>query len=155
MGIALALHLLGVVLWIGGVSMVTTIIIPAARRLPTNDQRMALFSTVERRFVWQARGAVIVVGLSGADLATRLGLWTHLDSLSYWWLCAMIGVWFIFAVMLFVVEPLMKRHVERRLQSSPESFAAVQRMHWVLLVLSAVAIAGGVAGSHGLSLFSR
>ena len=155
MGVAFALHLLGVVIWIGGVSMVTTVIIPAARRLPTIDERMALFSAVERRFVWQARGAVIVVGLSGADLATRLGLWRELDSVSYWWLWAMIGVWLIFSLMLFVVEPLLKRRVERRIQSSPESFAAIQRMHWVLLVLSAVAIAGGVAGSHSLSLFQR
>jgi uncharacterized membrane protein len=33
--VALALHLLGVVLWIGGVAMVTTIVIPSARRLAT------------------------------------------------------------------------------------------------------------------------
>ncbi|HXJ02518.1 MAG TPA: hypothetical protein VNH44_14945 [Micropepsaceae bacterium] len=152
--IDLVLHVLAVVLWIGGVAMVTTIVIPAARKLATVDQRIALFATIERRFAWQARGAVIVVGLTGADMATRLGLWSQLHSLSYWWLCAMIGVWLIFAIMLFLVEPLMKHRFEQRMKAAPDkSFAAIQRMHWIVLLLSAIAIAGGVAGSHGLSLF--
>lgn len=156
MALALVLHVLGVVLWIGGVSMVTTIIIPTARKLPSVDERLALFSAVERRFAWQARGAVILVGLSGADMATRLDLWSDLDSLSYWWLCAMIGVWLIFTVMLFLVEPFMKGWMEQRIKSSPErTFSAIQRMHWVMLLLSAIAIAGGVAGSHGLTLFAH
>jgi uncharacterized membrane protein len=154
LAIILALHVLAVVLWIGGVAMVTTIVIPAARKLATAEQRIALFSTIERRFAWQARGAVIVVGLTGADMAARLGLWSQVHSLGYWWLCAMIGVWLIFAIMLFVVEPLMKHRFEERMRAAPErSFVVIQRMHWVVLLLSAIAIAGGVAGSHGLSLF--
>ena len=152
--IALVLHVLAAVLWIGGVAMVNTVIIPTARKLRNVEDRSALFFAVERRFAWQARGAVIVVGLTGADMATRLGLWSQLHSFDYWWLCAMIGVWLIFAVMLFIVEPLMKRHFDERMRSSPdESLAVMQRAHWILLLLSTISIAGGVAGSHGLSLF--
>jgi uncharacterized membrane protein len=42
--IARALHILGVVLWIGGVGFVTTVLLPAIRRLKTPDQRVSFFA---------------------------------------------------------------------------------------------------------------
>jgi uncharacterized membrane protein len=42
--IARALHILGVVLWIGGVGFVTTVLLPAIRRLKTPDQRASFFA---------------------------------------------------------------------------------------------------------------
>ena len=151
---ALVLHVLGAVLWIGGVAMVTTVIIPVSRELGSMEERIALFAAVERQFSWQARGAVVIVGLTGFYMVDRLHLWSVFSSLQYWWLCAMVGIWLLFAAILFVVEPLLKRRFEERLRSAPEkSFATLHRMHWILLLLSAIAIAGGVAGSHGLSFF--
>jgi uncharacterized membrane protein len=152
--VSLVLHVLGVVIWIGGVAMVTTVIIPAARKLKRPEEQIALFTLVEHRFAWLARGAVLIVGLSGVDMVQRLRLWSVLDSLSYWWLCAMVLVWLVFALILFVAEPLLKTRIEKRMLAAPEhSLARFQLVHWILLLLSALAIAGGVAGSHGLSLF--
>lgn len=37
MGLARVLHVVGVVLWIGGVAMVTTVILPAVKRLASAD----------------------------------------------------------------------------------------------------------------------
>ena len=54
--IALAIHVLAVVLWIGGVAMVTTVLLPAVRRFKSAEERIAFFETIERRFAWQARG---------------------------------------------------------------------------------------------------
>lgn len=43
LGLARVLHVLGVVLWIGGVAMVTTVIIPAVKHLAAPEDQVALF----------------------------------------------------------------------------------------------------------------
>ena len=60
--LARVLHVIGMVLWIGGVGIVTVIILPAARACP---EGVRLFELGERKFSWLARGTIIVVGLSG------------------------------------------------------------------------------------------
>ena len=63
----------------------------------------------------------------------------------------MVLVWGVFTLMLFVLEPLwLHRWFEARAQRDLEgTFAIITRMHWVLLALSVITIAGAVAGSHG------
>ena len=51
--IARALHVLAVVIWIGGVSMATTVVLPAVRRGELCDDRMRAFQAIEHRFAWQ------------------------------------------------------------------------------------------------------
>ena len=41
--VARILHVIGVVLWIGGVAFVTTVLIPALRSLPDEKERFKLF----------------------------------------------------------------------------------------------------------------
>ena len=53
--IARALHVLGVVLWIGGLAMVTTLLLPATKHMKTPTERVMYFETVERGFALQAR----------------------------------------------------------------------------------------------------
>ena len=48
--IARSLHVLAVVLWIGGVGFVTTVLLPALRRFPDPAQRTTMFGFVERHF---------------------------------------------------------------------------------------------------------
>ncbi|MHB1620904.1 MAG: hypothetical protein ACYCTY_13170 [Sulfuricella sp.] len=50
-----ALHVIGVVLWIGGVAMVTTVLLPATRQLKSAEEQVAFFEKIESRFAWQAR----------------------------------------------------------------------------------------------------
>ena len=152
--IALAIHVLAVVLWIGGVAMVTTVLLPAVRRYKNAAERIALFETIERRFAWQARGTTLLAGASGFYMMYRLNLWSEILTIEYWWLGAMMAVWLLFTLTLFIVEPLfLDRWFEARAQRAPEStFARLQRFHWVLLMLSLLTILGAVAGSHGLSL---
>ncbi|HJU15457.1 MAG TPA: hypothetical protein VJ770_03220 [Stellaceae bacterium] len=150
--IALVIHVLAVVLWIGGVSMVTTALLPAIRRDPDGSNPFALFAAVERRFARQARIATLLVGASGFYMVDRLGLWAGFASAAYWWLDAMVLVWLLFTLLLFIAEPLfLECWVRRRAARAPErTVLLVQRFHWVMLVLSLVAIAGGVASAHGL-----
>jgi uncharacterized membrane protein len=153
--IALGLHVLAIVLWIGGVAMVTTVLLPAVKNFKSVEERAAFFSLVERRFAWQARGTTLLAGISGFYMVHRLDLWSAFSSLEYWWLDAMVLVWLLFTLMLFVAEPLfLDRWFQNRARLSPEStFAFIQRLHWGLLVVSLITVFGAVAGSHGLSFF--
>ncbi len=132
--------------------MVTTIVLPAARRSPDNAD---LFDIVERRFAWQARVATLLVGATGFYMVERFDLWERFKTVTYWWMHAMVGIWVLFAVILFIAEPLfLHSWFEARARARPEAtLALAHRAHWILLILSALTILGAVAGSHGLSFF--
>jgi len=148
---ARAVHVLAVVVWIGGVAMVTTVLLPAIRRLPLSDDPVALFERVERRFAFQARILTLVAGLSGFYMLYRLNAWSRYLSPESWWLHAMTLVWLIFTIILFVLEPLvLHKRLAKRAERDPQgTLALVQRAHWVLLAISLITLVGAVAGSHG------
>lgn len=147
--LARALHVLAVVHWIGGVAMVTLVILPSLSRLPAG-QRMEMFERIEGRFGGQAKVSTLLAGLSGFWMLHLTG-WERLLEASNWWLHLMVLVWAIFTVVLFVAEPLfLHAWFHHRASYAPEAtFALVLRMHRVLLALSAVAVGAGVLGAHG------
>lgn len=148
--IARAIHVFAVVVWIGGVAMVTTVILPIVRR--GEKERLALLEAVERRFIWQARIATLLVAASGFYMVGRLDLWDRFRAIEFWWMHAMVLLWMIFTLILFIGEPLMQRRT-RHTQVAPDArLARMQWLHWVLLVLSAITVLAAVAGSQGMSL---
>lgn len=151
--LARVLHVLGVVLWIGGVAMVTTVLLPAVRELSSAEQRVALFERIERRFAWQARFTTLLTGLSGFYMLHALNAWPRLSSPASWWLHLMMFTWLVFTVMLFILEPLVLRHKlqQSALQAPERTFQSITRMHRILLTVSLITVAGAVAGSHGWS----
>jgi uncharacterized membrane protein len=153
--IARALHLLGVVFWIGGVAMVTTVALPAIRRGDLGADQLTAFQAIEHRFVWQARRWVIVVGLTGFYMAARLDLWERFRLVQFWWMHAMVGVWLLFTLALFVIEPvILRRYFHQGATATPDvAFMQLHRAHVVLLTLSVVTILGAAAGSHGWKVF--
>ena len=64
LAIARAIHVLAVVVWIGGVAMVTTVILPMVRRARTPAEGQMVLQAVERRFVWQARLTTLLVAVA-------------------------------------------------------------------------------------------
>lgn len=149
--IARVLHVLAIVIWIGGVAMVTTVILPAIRKSSLGADWLRAFNAIERRFAWQARTAIIVVGASGFYMVGADNLWDRFRSAAFWWMHAMVGIWLLFAIGLFVVEPfIVHRRLERLAAANPARFfPRLQLVHWVLLALSLITIFGAVAGSHG------
>ena len=149
--VARALHILGVVLWIGGVAFVTTVLLPSVRRLKSPAERVAFFEAIEGRFAWQARVTTLLVGATGLHLVQAWNLWDRFASASYWWMHAMVAVWAVFTLMLFVAEPLfLHRWLLERARHDPEgTFRRIERLHWVLLTISLVTVVGAVAGAHG------
>jgi uncharacterized membrane protein len=105
LAIARALHVLAVVIWIGGVAMATTIVLPAVLRGDLGADPLGAFQAIERRFAWQARAAVIITGLTGLYMAARMDLWARFQSAQFWWMHAMVCLWLLFAFILFVAEP--------------------------------------------------
>ena len=73
--IARAVHVLSIVLWIGGVGFVTTVMLPAVRRLKDAEDRLTFFDKFERRFAWQARVSTAIVGLTGFYMLYRFDMW--------------------------------------------------------------------------------
>ena len=63
--LARAVHVLALVHWIGGVAVVTTIVLPRARTLPDARAALAAFELFEGRFAAQARVSILLAGLSG------------------------------------------------------------------------------------------
>jgi uncharacterized membrane protein len=152
--VARALHVLAVVIWIGGVAMVTMVVLPAVRRGDIGPNRLQAFEAIERRFGWHARIATVIVALTGFYMTDRLDLWGRFRSGEFWWMHAMVGVWLLFTLVLFVAEPLIlhKWFLARALASPEAAFALLQRAHWLLLALSLITILGAVAGSQGMPL---
>ena len=153
--LALAVHVVAVVLWIGGVGVVATVLMPAIRRSRPPEERFAAFHALESGFAHQARITTVLAGASGLYMTWRLNAWSWFHSADTWWMPAMVLIWLIFTLMLFVIEPFfLDRWLARRAASSPAAtFLWIQRLHHVVLGLSLLTIAGAVAGAQGVNLF--
>lgn len=153
--LARTVHVLAVVLWIGGVAFVTTVLIPSIRKLDSESQRIELFEQLESRFALQARVTTLLAGISGLYLIHAMDAWSRYVDPAYWWVHLMTLVWLAFTVVLFVLEPLYLHQlfITEAKKNSNRAFGFLQAMHWVLLTLSLVAIVGAVAGTRGYLRF--
>ena len=149
--IARAVHVLAVVHWIGGVSLVTLVLLPSLMQSIPAAERLNLFERIEGRFARQAKISTVLAGLTGFYMTQRLDAWDRLSEPSFWWMHAMIAVWAIFTFVLFIAEPLfLHRWVRDRAMRDPEgTLLLVWRMHVLLLAVSFVTVAGAVLGAHG------
>jgi hypothetical protein len=91
--VARALHVLALVHWIGGVAMVTTIVLPRARALANAHAALAAFDAFEGPFATQARFSILLAGLSGFYMLNKMQAWTLLLDPPFWWLALMVAVW--------------------------------------------------------------
>ncbi len=149
------IHLLAIVLWIGGVAFVTTVLIPALKKEVEPKQRLYMFELLESKFSFQAKIVTVCAGVSGFWMTQYLDAWDRFSDLEYWWMHIMVAVWTIFTLVLFVFEPLfLHKWFHKKAEEFPQkSFEYLHRLHVVLLTLSLIAVAGAVAGIRGYSLF--
>jgi len=149
--LARAVHVLGVVLWIGGVAFVTLILLPALKTMADGEQRLSLFEQLEGRFANQARVVTVITGLAGFYMIEFMDVWHRYQSVEFWWMHLMTIIWAVFTLVLFVLEPLVLHRVfhQKALKDSDRAFNLIHRMHKILLSLSLLAVFGAVAGSHG------
>src|SRR5690242_4676128 len=151
LALARAIHVLAIVHWIGGVSVVTTIVLPHARQLDDPTKAIEAFEAFERRFARQARISILIAGLSGLYMLYALDAWGRFRDPSSWWLDLMVAVWLAFALMIYVLEPIFGHERFRKAaRVQPDrAFALATRLHAIALAVSAIAIGAGVLGAHG------
>lgn len=149
--IARTLHVLAVVHWIGGVSMVTLVLLPGLIRAVPAAKRLPLFELIEGRFAFQARISTLIAGASGFWMIYRLAAWERFTELRFWWIHAMVAVWAIFTFVLFVAEPLFLHRWfhDRAIRDPDGTFRLALLLHVVLLTLSLITVAAAVLGAHG------
>lgn len=149
--LARVLHVLCVVLWIGGVAFVTLVLLPAAARHVDPAQGIAAFEESEHRFSLHAKIWTLLTGLSGLYLTWRFDLWSRFAEARFWWMHAMVAIWLVFTIVLFILEPLfLHRWFSARAGRDPiGTLRLVARLHWALLIASLITLAGAVTGSHG------
>ena len=152
--LARALHVVGVVLWIGGVAFVTTTLIPSLREMSDTNQRLPLFEQLEGKFAFQAKLVTLITGLTGFYMLEYMGAWDRYQQVQFWWIHLMTLIWFIFTIVLFVLEPLFlhRRFNQMATENSDKAFSLLHRMHKILLALSLVTVFVTVAAVHGLAL---
>ncbi len=151
LAVARILHILSIVLWIGGVAFVTLTVLPAVRKFKSKEERIDFFEKVEHRFAVQSRITTLLAGLTGFYMVFKLNAWDRFLDISFWWMHTMVLVWLIFTLLLFVLEPLLlHKKMREKAEINPEkTFRNIFRMHIILMLLSLITIVGAVAGSHG------
>ena len=154
LALARAIHILALVHWIGGVAVVTTIVLPRARELPDARDAVAAFEAFEQRFAQQARFSILLAGLSGVYMLMKTDAWYRFQYASFWWMHLMVAVWVLFALMIYIVEPIVihKLFHQFALRQKDRAFALATIFHVIALLVSATAIVAGVLGAHGALL---
>ena len=142
--IALTIHVLSVVIWIGGVSFVTLVTFPMILRMDKSLEMVLMFQGVEHRFGKIAKVMVILAGLSGLYLINEKGI----SGIGVW---IMIFVWVFYASLLFGLEKLMFKKLFGKPGDQTDMkkvFNILQGFHWIVLGLSFLAIAAGIYAGH-------
>ena len=148
--IARALHVVFVAHWIGGVAFVTLVALPLARACGEAEKGWALFEAFESRFAAQVRWSIPLAGVTGLWMVWRLDLWGLFAEPAAWWMDAMVLLWALFMVIVFVVEPRAHRRVAAMAAEDPAALLLrISRVHRVLLAAGILTIIGAVTGAHG------
>lgn len=149
--LARVIHVLAVILWIGGVAMVTTVIIPAVKNMKSKEEQIETFEKIEGRFAIQAKITTLLTGLSGFYMLYYLNAWDRYLDYRFWWVHAMTLIWIIFTLVLYVLEPFVLHKLFKKnvLKDTDKTFNFIHKAHWLLLILSLITTMGAVAGCHG------
>ena len=149
--IARGIHILSIVLWMGGVAFVTMILIPAIRSSSFRGNEYYIFNLIENRFAYVARALVILAGLSGFYMIHLLDAWDRFMQIRYFWMHSMLLIWLMFILALFLIEPFfIKDH--GRIVKDERNFGNLRKtqiLHSIILMLSLFTIFISVLGAHG------
>lgn len=145
-----AIHVIGVVIWIGGVAFVTLILLPMIHAMTEPMEKALLFQRVEHRFSRIVKPTIIVVGLTGLYSLFAKGLYVLLPTAQGLWLDLMIGVFLFYALLIFGLEKALFKRIFKDIKTlnADQIFFRMSLFHWVVLTLSLLAVGAGVFGTH-------
>jgi uncharacterized membrane protein len=147
--ILLIIHVICVIIWIGGVAFVTMVIFPMMYQAEGSLEKALMFQRVEHRFAGMVKWLIAVVGATGLYmLYAQYGFGLLLETRG-------IGILImLFAWALYTTIILSERKIFGRLFADPEkidmdkALKMINVMHWFLLIISFTAVAGGVWFGH-------
>jgi len=146
----LGIHVVTVVIWIGGVAFVTTIIIPTITGMEDSLAKALMFQRIESRFAKQAWYYIVVTGLSGAGLLYVTGKFRLLFTVDGIGITAMVIVWFLYLIVLTFEKKIFAFLFGGSRELDPKKiFFILGTFHWVVLVISLLAVFLGVISGHG------
>ncbi len=147
--IALVIHLLSIVTWMGGVAFVTMIVFPMILRTDNSLEQVLMFQGVEHRFVKIAKVLVIIAGASGLYMLYSKGFsfLSTFSSIAVWF---MMIIWTVFTILLFYLEPILMKKIfpEDKKFDARQIFLRLQAYHWIVLTMSFTVISLGVWMGH-------
>ena len=94
--VARVIHVIAVILWIGGVAMVTTVLIPAIKRMKSKEDQVKTFEAIEGKFAVQAKVTTLLTALSGLYMLYDMNAWNRYLDHHFWWVHAMTFIWLVF-----------------------------------------------------------
>jgi len=145
----IALHVVFVVLWIGGVGFVTLVIFPQLLQMSDSIEQVLMFHRIEGKFGKQAKIYVWLTGLTGALLLYYTGLYKSLFTMSTLGISVMIFVWAFYLAVLTFEKKLFSKIFEGRQIEGKKVFWYLSAFHYVVLGLSLLAVFAGVWQGHG------
>lgn len=146
----IAVHVLGVVIWIGGVAFVTIIVFPMIMRMDSSLEKILFFQGIEHRFAKIAKLCVIIVGITGALLLQLNDEWNLLFKRASIGPTLMLIVWVFYVLVLLFEGKLFKIIFRGKAQQdTAKIFFRLTVFHWVVLGLSLLAVGVGVLAGHG------
>ena len=145
-----ALHVIGVVIWIGGVAFVTIILLPMIHEMTDPMEKALLFQRVEHRFSKIVKVVIILVGVTGLLNLHQKGLYVILPTVEGIWLDLMIGVYLFYALLIFGLEKILFKKIFKDMKNlnADQIFYRMSAFHWVVLFLSLLAVGAGVIGTY-------
>ena len=151
----IAVHVLGVVIWIGGVAFVTMIVFPMIMRMEGSLEKVIFFQGMEHRFAGIAKTAVFIVGITGGWLLHITGEYKILFTPQGVGPTIMLLVWTVYVLVLLFEAKLFKIIFRGEAQQdTAKVFFRLSAFHWVVLGLSLLAVGIGVWAGHGGSFVS-
>lgn len=147
MDIALIIiHLLSIILWIGGLAFVTVVVFPTIKGIEDPLAQIKVFLGVEKKFAALARIYVVIAGITGITLFFMKGgfQWFRSSPAIHGMLIYKFIIWLIFMVALFGGEKHILKILISRETEPEKGFRIIGIMHWVMLVLTGLAIVFGV-----------
>ncbi len=150
LALLLIIHVICVIIWIGGVSFVTTVIFPMMYQTEGSLEKALMFQGVEHRFAGMVRWLIGIVGITGFWLLVAkygFGILAQRRGLG---IVIMIVAWALYTTVL-----VSERKVFGKIFADPEkinmdqALRIINVMHWFLLTISFAAVAAGIWFAQG------
>lgn len=150
--LARVVHVLGVILWVGGVSFLVTMLMPRLRANLNPAQQFKFFLSLARPFAIWMRYVTMAVALSGFLMLELLDGWDrYLDIQNYWWIHLMTLTWVIYSMVL------LRQYINTRRQCTPDlddataalRLVKVSKLQRTLFTLGIITVLSALIGVHG------